>query len=261
MLRLTAAWTTRRALCKLALKAMKSPEPMPLKTRPRTYRLLAIIALTLSIFPLTAPFGLIAGIVSRVLSRKRPEQFGGKRLATAAIIIGAFWIIAIPSGIYYGMVQMRRQFYTNQNCFTHARSLTTSLRIISIANNGAYASADSWCDAISKEVTSKDHFKCPDDPEHVEVGFAYNEKLSGVKDPNPRTVMIFEANLGWNGSGGLSNVIAKARHNGWAPRIPGTNAPSKRSNFGRTQFVVVGFADGRVQPVAVEDLKLLQWEP
>lgn len=240
---------------------MKSPEPIPLKTRPRTYRLIAIVALVFSVIPLTFILGLIAGIVALVLSKKRPQQFGGKRLAIAAIIVAMLWVLGIAGFIFIGIPRLRRQMSAGNNCFTHARSLATSLRIISIGNNGAYADADSWCDAISKEVTSKDHFKCPDDPEHVECGFAYNEKLSGVKDPNPRTVMIFEANLGWNGSGGLSNVIAKARHNGWAPRISTTNAPSKRSNFGRTQFVVVGFADGRVQPVAVEDLKLLRWEP
>ena len=242
---------------------MNTIEQPPPQRRPRTYRLIAIVALVFSIIPLTFVLGLIAGIVALALHKKRPEQFGGKRLATAAVVIAILWLIGVAGFMYFGIPRMRRQMMAGNNCFMHARSLASSLRVISIANNGAYPSAENWSDAISKEVTSKEHFKCPDDPEHAECGFAYNEKLSGVKDPDPRTVMIFEANLGWNGSGGLSNAVAKARHNGFHVRLPrGTNAPSKRPFGGRGPFVVVGFADGRsVQPVAIEDLPLLRWDP
>jgi hypothetical protein len=242
---------------------MNASQPPELQPRPRTYRLLAIIALVFSILPLTAILGLIAGIVSLVLSRKRPAQFGGKRLATTAVILAMLWVLGIAGFIFIGIPRLQRMMYTQNNCSMHARSLTSSLRIISIANSGAFPSAETWCDALSREVSSKEHFKCSDDPQHAACGFAYNAKLSGVKDPDPRTVMIFESDLGWNGSGGASNAVAKARHNGFHVRMPrGTNAPSKRPFGARGPFVVVGFADGRsVQAIAIEDLPLLRWDP
>jgi hypothetical protein len=85
-----------------------------------------------------------------------------------------------------------------------------------------------------------------------------------VKDPDPRTVMIFESDLGWNGSGGVSNAVAKPRHKGFAMRVPrGTNGPVARrgGNFHRGPFVMVGFADRSVAPIAVEDLPNLRWDP
>ncbi len=204
-------------------------------------RIMAIIAFVLSFIPVVATLpALVLATISLVLAKKRPQQFGGKRLAIAALIICALWIIGLTSTAYYGFNKMRREMYSGNNCFTHARSLTMSLRVMSIANNGAYPNADSWCEVIAKEVTSKEHYKCPDDPQHAICGFAYNEKLSGVKDPNPNTVMIFESDLGWNGAGGLSDVTTNARHRG---------------------RIAVGLANGQVRSVQPEQLKTLRWEP
>jgi hypothetical protein len=115
-----------------------------------------------------------------------------------------------------------------------------SLRVMSIANKGAYPDADSWCDTIRKEVTSTNHYQCPEDPTHAACAYAYNAALSGVKEPNPNTVMIFESDLGWNGSGGASNIIAKPRHG---------------------NRVIVGFASGQVRPVRTNELSQLRWNP
>jgi hypothetical protein len=215
-----------------------SPPPLPEKP---PNRIMALIALVLSFIPVltTLPAAILA-IISLVLAKKKPAQFGGKRMATVALIICALWAVFIPSMAYYGFTKMRRQMYNGNNCYVHARSLTSSLRVISIANNGAYPDADSWCDAIGKEVTSKEHYQCPDDPKHGECGFAYNAKLSGVKNPNPNTVMIFESDLGWNGAGGISNVITTPRHHGQ---------------------ITVGFAGGGVRGVRTNELRSLRWEP
>lgn len=217
--------------------AANQPPALPVK---RPNRIMALIALVLSVLPLTViPAVVLAGI-ALVLTKKKPQQFGGKRLAAAALIVCAIWVIGIPTTIYFGRPILMRKMMRRDDCFTHARSLTTSLQIVSIANNGVFPSADSWCDAIKHEVTSKTHYQCPNDPKHGECAFAYNEKLSGVKDPNPQTVMIFESDLGWNGAGGISNVVATPRHRG---------------------FIVVGFANGNLRGVTPQQLKTLRWEP
>jgi hypothetical protein len=70
--------------------------------------------------------------------------------------------------------------------------------------------------------------------------YAYNEKVAGRKDVNPNTVVIFESDLGWNGSGGMTNVVAKPRHRG---------------------NIFVGFAGGGIRQVRTNDLRQLRWEP
>lgn len=219
-------------------EAAASPPALP-HTKPN--RIMAISAFVLSFVPLltTLP-ALVLGIVALIFARKKPQQFGGKRLAIAAIVIACFWIIGLPTAAYMAMIYGRRSMYSGDNCYMHANSLTRSLRIVSIANNGTYPDADSWCDAIRKEVTSTNHYRCPEDPNKSLCGFAYNEKLSGARNPNPRTVMIFESDLGWNGSGSISNVITKPRHRG---------------------HIVVGFADGSIRPVATNGLSSLRWDP
>lgn len=218
-------------------------EPPPLKKRSPAFRLLSIMGFVLSlagVFIITALAGIVLGIVSLLLIRKRPQDFGGPKLATAAIVIGVGWLIAWPTFVYYQFNKARDQYARGENCFSHAQSLTRSLKIISIANGGAYPDADSWCDAIRREVTSTNHYRCPDDPNRAECAFAYNERISGVRDPNPNTVVLFESDLGWNGSGGVSNVITKPRHN---------------------NRILVGFASGAVRPVSTQDVRTLRWEP
>ena len=74
------------------------------------------------------------------------------------------------------------------------------------------------------------------------TGFAYNRRLASghlydLAYPS-KLVMIFESDLGWNGSGGREAVIRQPRHPGG---------------------VVVGFADGHVKVVKPEELVKLQW--
>ncbi|HMJ89206.1 MAG TPA: DUF4190 domain-containing protein [Candidatus Acidoferrum sp.] len=218
--------------------AANSPPALPAQ---KPNRIMAIAAFAVSFIPLIMTLPALAlGIVALVFAKKKPQQFGGRKFAIAAIAICVFWIVGIPSAIYFGLPRLQRSMYRDSNCYTHARSLATSLRIISIGNNGTYPSADSWCDAISNEVTSTNHYQCPDDPKRGICGFAYNEKLSGVKNPDPNTVMIFESDLGWNGSGSISNVVATPRHNGQ---------------------IAVGFANGQIRRVKPQALKSLRWDP
>jgi hypothetical protein len=218
--------------------AASAPPDLP-EQKPN--RVMAICALVLSFIPviMTLP-ALVLGILALVFAKKKPQRYGGKRMAIAALMICALWIIGIPVSGYFAIRQAQRGMYSRQNCHMHATSLANSLRIISIANNGTYPSADSWCDAIRREVTSTNHYQCPHDPKKGICGFAYNEKLSGARNPHPRTVMIFESDLGWNSSGGIEDAVTNGRHRG---------------------YIVIGYADGSVSGMSPSGLKTLRWDP
>jgi hypothetical protein len=217
-------------------EAASAPPDLP---QQKPNRIMAICAFVLSFIPLltTLP-ALVLGILALVFARKNPRRFGGKRLAIAALVICVLWIVGIPTALYSAFIHQRRVMMTGRNCYMHAMSLANSLQVIAVANQGGYPDADSWCDAIRKEVTSTNHFQCPDDPKHGICGFTFNEKLSGAKHPDPRTVAVFESDLGWNTGGGVSNAVA--RHNG---------------------RVMVGFVNGNVRGVRISELKSLRWDP
>jgi hypothetical protein len=65
------------------------------ETRALTSRL-AVIALVLSLIPLpcTFPIGFVLGIVALVQINRRPEDFKGRGLATAAIALPCVWLVA-----------------------------------------------------------------------------------------------------------------------------------------------------------------------
>lgn len=222
-----------------ALEGVVTVDP-PELPRPKTYRLLAIVSLIVSLVGFCGLPGIVMGTITLVLIKKRPRQFGGKRLAVAAIIIGILWPVGIWSYGFYSQIHARRNHYRGASCFEHVRSLVNSLRVVAVANNFVYPAADAWSDAIAKEVTSTNHFQCPDDPNHAACGYAYNAKLSGTKNPDARTVAIFESDLGWNGSGGPTNLITKPRHNG---------------------SIVVGLVNGQIRTVHTNEIHQLRWDP
>ena len=71
--------------------------------------------------------------------------------------------------------------------------------------------------------------------------YAYNPLVAGVADNkvNPQTVVLFECNAGWNGTGGPESV-------------------ARRHQRG---MVGVAFADGHVEMVSSERLPGLRWKP
>ena len=84
-------------------------------------------------------------------------------------------------------------------------------------------------------------FQCPSEPGR-RCAYAFNAKLDGKKESeiNPQTVLLFESDPGWNGSGGA-----------------GALKPHKHSS----RLVNVAFADGSVHTIPRSQLSTLRWEP
>jgi hypothetical protein len=207
-------------------------------------RVVALTALWLGIggfLFFTAIGAVVLGILAYVLIEKRPRDFAGRTQSMIAVLLGILWLVAVPYAAYYGFLAMQREMWRpRDDCHTRARSLATSLKIASIANNGTYPDAATWCDVIKHEVTSTNHYLCPQDTNHARSGFAYNERLGGAVNPDPQTVAIFESDLGWNASGGASNIIARPRHG---------------------NYIMVGYVSGWVRGIRTNEIPFLQWDP
>ena len=206
---------------------------------------LALAAFCCSVFGfcgLTAIAGLVLGIISLVRIRKKPFQLSGERFAYSAIALSLIFLVALPVAFKsFGRYMSRTMYQSSRSsCHSHVRSLARAIRISSIANNGTYPSADSWCDAIKKEVVGLDQFRCPNDTNTTDCSYAYNVKVSNASNVDPQTIVVFESDLGWNGSGGPADMIKKARH-------------------GRQ--IVVGLASGSVRTITPGQTNGLRWDP
>jgi len=97
------------------------------------------------------------------------------------------------------------------------RQIHNALQAYVDDNEGKLPPADKWCDVIMRDVGHPLVFVSPQDPEAMarfERGekvssYALNAALAGknmldIVDFN--TVLVFECNLGWNGTGGLAEL-------------------------------------------------------
>ena len=83
-------------------------------------------------------------------------------------------------------------------------------------HGGKLPPADKWCDAIMREVQVPILFVSPQDPEAMAkfergekvCSYAFNAALAGKSlfEIDPNVVLVFECNLGWNGTGGLADL-------------------------------------------------------
>jgi len=106
------------------------------------------------------------------------------------------------------------------------KNISTALIYYAEDHNGMLPPADKWCDAIMREVQAPIIFVSPQDPEAMAKfnrgekvsSYALNAALAG-KNINEifdhRLVLVFECNLGWNGTGGLAELRKNVPPDQW----------------------------------------------
>ena len=120
-------------------------------------------------------------------------------------------------------------------------------------NGDKLPAADKWCDTILRDVGSPLVFVSPQDPVSINMAkagqkvssYAFNKALSGkdLDEVNPQTVIVFETDLGWNGSGGLKEAL-------------------EFLEFFDGHAIAVGFAAGHIARISSPDqLRRLKWTP
>jgi prepilin-type processing-associated H-X9-DG protein len=237
----------------LAAKAGPAMTPPPLSgeasaASPKTSGL-AIASLVLAVLGLfscgtTALIGLILGIIALVKVKKSRGALGGGGMALAGIIVSAIFVFMIPlfAAMLLPALASAHEKARSINCVNNVKQLSLAMQVYADKHQSHYPAATNWCDAILPEAGTPKVFCCPADlPDH-RCSYAFNTRLSvaEVDKVDPNTVVIFEADGGWNTSGGRELLPSKSRHR---------------------RVFVVGFADGHVESVPEMRLPELRWEP
>jgi len=256
-----AEWQTLASVPEFAELFAQAPAAPVLTTTPRAVRTsdMAIASLVLGVAGLcgiTALGGLIFGLVSLSCIKRSGGQLRGRGLALAGVCVSSVMLfLSIPfmAGVVLpplARAKRRAEMFMPPSartraqimyCTTNLEALAAAVQLYANDHTNQLPPAATWCDAIQAHVSSPQGFQCVTEPGR-RCAYAYNAKLDGKKDSevDPQTVLLFESDLGWNGSGG-----------------PEALKPHKHS----TRWVNVAFADGSVEAVPRGTITLLRWEP
>jgi prepilin-type processing-associated H-X9-DG protein len=217
-------------------------------SQPITNSGLAIASLVLGLVGLftcglTAIVGLILGIVSLSQIKKSNGTITGQGIALAGTIVSALFLLMIPIGaaLFIPALAKAKGRALQVQCMNNTRQLGIATFMYASAHTNQLPAASNWCDSLLPFVGSTNVFQCPATT-NDSCGYAFNTNLSGMNrlKINPRTVLIFESDGGWNASGGPELMLSQSRHE-------------------RT-FTVV-FVDGHAEFVTPTRLAQLRWNP
>ena len=252
----TEGTTEWRALADLpemagALKRTAPPSPIgAVAARPANGKgsALAIGSLVLGILGLftcgaTALFGLILGIIALVRISRSQGELRGHGTAVAGVVVSGIFLLLVPifAAMLLPALAAAKQKAMQINCINNEKQLALAVIVYSNDHTNHLPSAATWCDAIKSTVGSDRVFKCPAAKADDRCDYAFNAKLDGLAQEkvDPQTVLIFEADGGWNAHGGADLLVT--RH--------------------RRSMSVVAFADGHVEAVPEARLASLRWNP
>ncbi len=208
---------------------------------------LAIASLVTGILSLFCSFfmaipAIICGIIALVKIGKSNGQLKGNGLAIAGIAVPAVLsLVVVPLMLAILMPALSKTKMIAQRvvCSTNMQGLSTAMVVYMNDSDEKYPTQDQWCDLLMQEAdVSAKSFQCPLDPEGS-FSYAINENLYKIapdKIISPQMVVLFEADLGHNGVGGLDDL--KVKH------MDGCN---------------VTFVDGHVEFVRTDAIPNLQW--
>ncbi len=222
-----------------------SPLPsVPVETRTSGMAVTSVVLGVLGLCGVTALVGLVLGIVSLVRINRSGGRLSGHGLAIAGICVSAFMLfvsIFFMTALTLPALARAKQKAETIRCVNNMKQLALAVKIYALDHNDQFPPAATWCDAIQRNVGSSKVFQCPADPSR-RCAYAFNAKLDGKKDGeiSPETVLLFESDIGWNGSGGAGEL-----------------KPHRHSN----RSVIVALADGTIRQIPRSQLDTLRWEP
>lgn len=230
-------------------KKSSAPPPLPPALPGSKLSALAVTSLVLGVLGLftcgtAALVGLILGIIAIVKIKNSEGRLTGYGLALAGTVVSAVFVIMLPvfAAMALPALAAARQKAQEINCVNNERQLALAVRRYAGNHNQQLPHAATWCDDIKPNVGSDRFFKCPAAAIASRCGYGFNAKLDGLDENSidPRTVMIFESDGGWNANGGPELMIGKPRH---------------------ARMYVVAFVNGTVQQLSEFQLASLRWDP
>jgi Domain of unknown function (DUF4190)/GYF domain 2 len=193
---------------------------------------------------ITGLAGLILGIISLSKIKGSGGRLRGRGLAIAGIWTSSVMLLlGVPfmAGVALPMWAKARAPEQTIYCRINMQQLGLAATLYAQSHKGQLPPSATWCDALQGETQWPEIFQCPSERRR-RCSYAFNAQLSGKKQTeiNPNTVVFFESNLGWNGSGG-----------------PEALKPHRHS----LHRVNVLLANGTVATVSRSKLDTLRWEP
>jgi Domain of unknown function (DUF4190)/GYF domain 2 len=245
-----ADWQTLASVPEFAaVLAESAGAPPPLPATPVEVKTsgMAITSLVLGILGLcgiTALVGLVLGIVSLVKINRSGGRLSGQGLAIAGICVSGFMLffsLPVMAALLLPALARAKVKAETISCVNNMKQLALGVKLYAQGHNGQFPPAATWCDAIQSGVGSPRVFQCVSEP-GVRCAYAFNAKLDGKKESeiDPQTVLLFESDAGWNGSGG-----------------PGELKPHQHS----LRTVNVALVDGAVMQIPRSQLSTLRWDP
>jgi prepilin-type processing-associated H-X9-DG protein len=225
------------------LAALPTPQ-VPTKTSG-----IAIASLVCALFGfliVPALAGVILGIVALVAIHKSQGRVRGTGMAIAGLCVSGIFMLFLPimaAMLLPALARAKTKAQTVQ-CMNHVKQLNLALMMYATDNNNRFPAGDKWCDAIRPYTGgSTAMYQCPGEP-GGRCAFSLNsslanQALSSGQSP-ARTVLVFGSGDGWNQSG-AADTAKPHKHDG--------------------RMVIVGFADGHVQMVRLDQINSFQWEP
>ena len=217
---------------------------------------MGILSLFCSLF-MAIP-AIICGIIALVKISKSQGQLKGNGLAIAGIVVPAvvmFLILPIMLAILMPAMGKARGTAKRVVCLSNMRQLAIATILYSEESDGLFPPTENWCDLMMPYVGESDDlqmqnagilpsiFQCPE-AEGVMCAYAMNENLSDFRQTGlsnvSQIVILFEADLGRNGVGGMDDVAL--RHD--QHRQSGCN---------------IAFVDGHTEFVTEDRIADLQW--
>ncbi|HXF09470.1 MAG TPA: DUF4339 domain-containing protein [Desulfuromonadaceae bacterium] len=186
--------------------------------------------------PETAPVITSSAPVTLADKIKIPRRF----ILPAAVAGGILLLVALVTvALALGKMGGKKKA---MDCFNNEKQLAMAVRIYTARHNEHLPPSAAWCDAIKGEVSSEKAYQCPTASHKNHCDYAFNAKLGGLDlvRVDPHTVMLFEADGGWNTSGGPELLRRRSRHG---------------------RVINIAFADGSVQQLSPAQLDGLRWNP
>jgi prepilin-type processing-associated H-X9-DG protein len=228
----------------------------PAETRTSDLAIASLVLGILGLCGITALAGLILGIVGLVKIDRSGGRLKGQGLAVAGVCVSSLMLllslvcatrVTLPA---LTRIRQRAEDVSGVTarkrvqamvCASNLRLLAAMVMLYPNGHNGQLPPAATWCDAIQTNILLPSCYQCIADPGR-RCAFAFNAKLDGRKasEINPQTVLLFESDAGWNGTGGAERL-----------------KPHSHS----TRSVNVAFADGSVRAIRRSQLGALRWEP
>ena len=126
------------------------------------------------------------------------------------------------------------------------RQMSNGLQMYAQENGGKLPPSDKWCDAIMPYFHGRG-FVSPQDSKAVAEfatgkkvsSYAFNAALAGksLHELDHRTVLVFECNLGWNGTGGLKDLHKNVPPDQWnVTLVDGSSQLTNPNHMQRSQM-------------------------